>query len=172
MAELMGHKTIQMDDTVSQEPELEHQIRLRAYELYSGCRSIRCCMRYRGEGADAVASDIRASGGKALSLRMDVTERTACTDMISVAVREFGRVDILVNNAAIDLIEPVQDVRPENWARILDVNLTGVFHCSQAVNPSRILLRTVSFCLHRNQVVGAFDTAASHAEPQNDHRVV
>jgi NAD(P)-dependent dehydrogenase (short-subunit alcohol dehydrogenase family) len=85
-----------------------------------------------GDGANVVAKDIQAAGGKAHAFPMDVTNGQATLDAVAFGVKEFGSVDVLVNNAAIDVIEPVQEVSQESWNRILDVNLTGVFRCSQA----------------------------------------
>ena len=85
-----------------------------------------------GDGANAVAVEIRAAGGKAHAFQMDVTDRQAALDAVAFAIKQFGSVDILVNNAAIDIIEPVQEVSQENWNRIINVNLTGVFQGSQA----------------------------------------
>ena len=85
-----------------------------------------------GDGANAVAKEIQAAGGKAHAFPMDVTNGQATLDAAAFGVKEFGSVDVLVNNAAIDVIEPVQEVSQESWNRILDVNLTGVFQCSQA----------------------------------------
>ena len=89
-----------------------------------------------GDGANAVAKDIQAAGGKAHAFPMDVTNGQAALDAVAFGVKEFGSVDVLVNNAAIDVIEPVQEVSQESWNRILDVNLTGVFQCSQAARRS------------------------------------
>jgi NAD(P)-dependent dehydrogenase (short-subunit alcohol dehydrogenase family) len=85
-----------------------------------------------GDGAHAVATEIRAAGGKAHAFRMDVTDHQGALDAVTFGMKEFGSVDVLVNNAAIDIIEPVQEVSQENWNKILNVNLTGVFQCSQA----------------------------------------
>jgi NAD(P)-dependent dehydrogenase (short-subunit alcohol dehydrogenase family) len=83
-------------------------------------------------GANAVAREIQGAGGKARAFKMDVTDCQAVLEAVSFGVKEFGSVDVLVNNAAIDFIEPVQEVSQENWNRILNVNLTGVLQCSQA----------------------------------------
>ena len=63
-----------------------------------------------GDGANAVAKDIQAAGGKAHAFPMDVTNGRAALDAVAFGVKEFGSVDVLVNNAAIDIIEPVPDV--------------------------------------------------------------
>ena len=73
-----------------------------------------------GDGANAVAKEIQAAGGKAHAFPMDVTNGQATLDAVAFGVKEFGSVDVLVNNAAIDVIEPVQEVSQESWNRILD----------------------------------------------------
>jgi NAD(P)-dependent dehydrogenase (short-subunit alcohol dehydrogenase family) len=83
------------------------------------------------DAAAAVASEIVAAGGSAVAAHVDVASRDSCAQLIERAVSEFGRLDTLVNNAAIDLIEPFDSVRPDSWQRVLDINLSGVFHCSQ-----------------------------------------
>jgi NAD(P)-dependent dehydrogenase (short-subunit alcohol dehydrogenase family) len=84
-------------------------------------------------GAEAVAAELAGAGHRALAVRVDIAERPSCEALVAQTVEAFGRVDILVNNAGIDVIEPSLTATPANWAHILDVNLTGAFHCSQLV---------------------------------------
>lgn len=79
--------------------------------------------------AEAAANEI---GTTALGARADVTSREDIEELIAQAEMRFGRLDIWVNNAAIDIIEPALDVTPESWRRVLDANLTGAFQCAQA----------------------------------------
>jgi NAD(P)-dependent dehydrogenase (short-subunit alcohol dehydrogenase family) len=81
--------------------------------------------------ARAVAAEVTAAGGHAAATHVDVTDRESCVALIAFAVSTFGRLDILVNNAGIDVIEPFDQIVPDHWSRILDVNLTGAFTCSQ-----------------------------------------
>jgi len=81
--------------------------------------------------AHAVAAEITAAGGQAAATHVDVTNRETCAQLVAFAVQTFGSLDILVNNAGIDVIEPFDQVRPENWSRIIDVDLAGPFNCSQ-----------------------------------------
>jgi NAD(P)-dependent dehydrogenase (short-subunit alcohol dehydrogenase family) len=83
------------------------------------------------EGAAVVAAEIKDEGFQAESTFVDVTDRSTCDALISFTMKNFGRLDILVNNAGIDVIGPIENVTSTDWAKILDVNLTGVFNCSQ-----------------------------------------
>src|SRR5688572_26700254 len=85
------------------------------------------------EGARATAAEVAARGGEAAATHVDVAEGASCEALVAFAVGRFGRVDVLVNNAAVDAIEPALSASPENWARVLDVNLTGAFRCAQLV---------------------------------------
>ncbi|HWZ59263.1 MAG TPA: glucose 1-dehydrogenase [Gemmatimonadaceae bacterium] len=83
------------------------------------------------ESAHVVAAEVTAAGGQAAGTFVDITDRASCTALIAFTTRTFGRLDILVNNAAIDVIEPFTRVAPDNWRQIIDVDLTGAFNCSQ-----------------------------------------
>ena len=82
--------------------------------------------------ARAVAGEITAGGNnRAAATFVDVTDRDSCERLVAFAVETFGGLDILVNNAGVDVIEPFERVKPENWNHIIDVDLTGPFNCSQ-----------------------------------------
>lgn len=74
----------------------------------------------------------------ALSLPMDVTDINSVNGTVKRVLREFSRIDILVNNAGISLIKPFLDTSAEEWQRMLDVDLTGVFNVTKAVAPSMV----------------------------------
>jgi NAD(P)-dependent dehydrogenase (short-subunit alcohol dehydrogenase family) len=93
------------------------------------------------EGGNAVIADIddekatefqRELGRQALALHVDVTDADALTQAVRRTVDVFGGLDIMVNNAAIMLVSPALDITPEQWRRVIDVNLTGVFLGAQA----------------------------------------
>jgi NAD(P)-dependent dehydrogenase (short-subunit alcohol dehydrogenase family) len=109
-------------------------------------------LRFAKEGAkltvcdildcNPVAEEIKAAGGEVLALKTDVTSEKETAEMARKTVERFGRVDILVNNAGIfgsieikDFMKPVEDIRSEDWDKILAVNIKGVFLCSKAVIP-------------------------------------
>lgn len=88
--------------------------------------------RDEASGADTAAA-ITQAGGTALALPCDVADRRSVTEMVASATAHFDRLDILVNNAGVTSTYHVLDLPEEEWDRTLNVNLKGVFLCSQAV---------------------------------------
>jgi NAD(P)-dependent dehydrogenase (short-subunit alcohol dehydrogenase family) len=87
---------------------------------------------------EPVAAEIRSKGGQALALKVDVSNEADTVRMAAEAVKAFGRVDILVNNAAIFInIErhPFYEISAEEWDRVSAVNIKGPFLCAKAVFP-------------------------------------
>jgi len=82
--------------------------------------------------AEAIGS---AYGGKTAHCRVDVQNTLDIQKLMDTAVKIFGGIDMLVNNAGICPITPVEEITLEEWNRVLSVNLTGVFFCSQLVMP-------------------------------------
>ncbi|HYR79556.1 MAG TPA: SDR family NAD(P)-dependent oxidoreductase, partial [Candidatus Dormibacteraeota bacterium] len=106
------------------------------------------CRRLAEEGASvviadildgaAVADEIKAKGGKAMSLNIDVSKEDDTNRMAAEAVQAFGRIDILVNNAAIFINiqrHPFYEISAEEWDRVSAVNIKGPFLCAKAVFP-------------------------------------
>ena len=103
--------------------------------------------RFAEEGADLflcatnpdkledAASELRKLGGRAACRPADVSDRQAVFDMVEAALSEFGRIDVLVNNAGAAGASRFVDYTPEEFDRIMKVNLYGVFNVSQAVLP-------------------------------------
>ena len=91
------------------------------------------CAR-RKEKLEKVADNLReCTGAKVLALPCDVTNEKAVEDMVDKTVEEFGSVDILVNNAGTSAISPSTEMPLEDWKKVIDVNLTGVFICARVV---------------------------------------
>jgi 3-oxoacyl-[acyl-carrier protein] reductase len=86
----------------------------------------------RGRG-DRVAGEIKAAGGDAIAIVADVSSEVDVTAMAQTVVDTWGRIDILVNNAAITDRETILDITKEEWDRIIAVTLTGPFLVSRAV---------------------------------------
>jgi NAD(P)-dependent dehydrogenase (short-subunit alcohol dehydrogenase family) len=88
------------------------------------------------EQLEATAAEIIAAGGRSLAVVADVASEPAVVHMVASTVGEFGRVDVLVNNAGIaGPTAAVADAKCADWERTLAVNLTGAFLCSKAAIP-------------------------------------
>lgn len=86
--------------------------------------------------AEAVANEIAVAGGKALVQLGDVADASAAQAIVDAAVKGLGRVDILVNNAALRREKPFAEMDYAEWREILDVTLDGAFHCTKACLPA------------------------------------
>ncbi|MGD0698691.1 MAG: SDR family NAD(P)-dependent oxidoreductase [Trebonia sp.] len=88
---------------------------------------------YNGDGAEDAAKVIRDGGGQAMAAAVDVSDRSQVDKAVQAARDEFGPVGILVTSAAVSRREPFEEMSAESWQQVIDVNLTGTFHCVQAV---------------------------------------
>jgi 2-deoxy-D-gluconate 3-dehydrogenase len=88
------------------------------------------------EKSKAAVADLRARGVRAIAVATDVTDKQAVGRMIDQVTRELGRIDILVNNAGINIRKPPHALEIEEWASVIDTNLTSAFLCSKAVYPA------------------------------------
>jgi 2-hydroxycyclohexanecarboxyl-CoA dehydrogenase len=87
-----------------------------------------------GVSAGAAASALTAShGGKAIGTAVDITDRAAILAGLDALERELGPVDVLVNNAGVDVIKPFLESEEPEWDRILAVNLVGTIRCCQVI---------------------------------------
>jgi citronellol/citronellal dehydrogenase len=84
------------------------------------------------------ADEIRSAGGKVLAVRCDVTNEEDVEAMIAKALDAFGRIDILVNNAAVAVRSPLTEMTLKRWNLVMAVNMTGTFLCTKAVIPAMI----------------------------------
>ena len=106
-----------------------------ALALSEGGASVVVNARSNRAEADAVAAEIEAAGGKALVHLGDVADAKAVQAMAEAATRQFGRIDILVNNAALRREKPFAEMDYAAWREVLDVTLDGAFHCVKACLP-------------------------------------
>jgi len=108
------------------------------------------CLAMAEEGARIVSADIlekdslqtaqeiKKTGGSAISLKVDVTSEKEAAGMVEETIKAFGRIDILVNNAALYFgigRRPFHEISPVEWDKLMAVNLKGPFLCSKAVFP-------------------------------------
>ena len=81
---------------------------------------------------EAVAEEVRAASGKELAVISDLTVSEQIGNLIEITTKEFGTIDILVNDAALCYAPPLLDFREESWDRIFDTNCVGAFLLSRA----------------------------------------
>ncbi|GAB2683044.1 SDR family oxidoreductase [Saccharopolyspora gloriosae] len=89
----------------------------------------------RTDRLDALVARIRAEGGRAEPLDVDVTDRADLDRLVALAVDRFGRLDVLVANAGVARIAPVADLDVDDWDQMIDVNVRGVLHGIAAALP-------------------------------------
>ncbi len=87
----------------------------------------------RGDHAGAVAEEIRGAGGRSVAVSADVTDPQRIDAMVRTALDEYGRVDVLVNNAGIVRDQLALRMSPADWDAVVATNLTAAFHCARAV---------------------------------------
>ena len=82
---------------------------------------------------EAVADKIVKNGQEALAISTDVSQKSAVDSMAKQTLERFGKIDILVNSAGVAIHNPISKIREEDWDLTIDVNLKGIFLCTQAV---------------------------------------
>ena len=117
----------------------------RAYALFMASQGARLVVNdLRGEvdgsprsssPAETVVREIREAGGEAIADGHDVSDAAQAAELVATAVRSFGRLDALVNNAAIDFRASIEEHTAEDWDRVLAVNARGTFNCTRAAIP-------------------------------------
>ncbi len=106
----------------------------------AGC-AVAACARTAAD-LDVLAEEIRAAGGRVLAVPTDVTDESQVAALVERTLSEYGRVDVLVNNAGMNVRAPIWDLKSEDWRAILDVNTTGTFFCTRAVAPTMMERRS------------------------------
>jgi NADP-dependent 3-hydroxy acid dehydrogenase YdfG len=89
----------------------------------------------RADRIEKLAKDIQDTGGKALAIATDVTRRDQVKKLIDSAVEKFGKVDVILNNAGIMPLSPMERLNVDEWDRMIDVNIKGVLNGIAAVLP-------------------------------------
>lgn len=90
------------------------------------------------QALEQTAAEITAAGGTCLSLPGDVGDYDACSQIVNCALKHFGSIDVLVNNAGISYIGLLQQMSPEEWNRILNTNVSSLYHMCSLLLPSMI----------------------------------
>lgn len=106
------------------------------------------------EAAQLVVDEITAASGSAIAVQVNVTDRDSVGSMVEAALGEYGRIDILVNNAGITRDAQMYKMDEAAFDQVVDVNLKGVFNCTQAVAPT-MLAQGSGVILNASSVVAA-----------------
>jgi len=85
------------------------------------------------EAANKVAGEIKEAGGEALVVKTDISNYQQVKEMAQKVQDHFGSIDVLINNAAWDKIQPFMDTTPDLWYKLIDINLKGPIHVTRAV---------------------------------------
>jgi NADP-dependent 3-hydroxy acid dehydrogenase YdfG len=117
----------------------------------------------------AIVRDIERSGGVAAFAKVDVTRRTEVASFVAAAVERFGRMDVLVNNAGLMALAPIDKTLTDEWDRMIDINVKGVLYGVAAALPifakqrSGHVINVSSVAGHKVTMGGAVYCATKHA---------
>jgi NADP-dependent 3-hydroxy acid dehydrogenase YdfG len=123
----------------------------------------------RADRIQALAGELIAKGGKALALTTDVTDRGQVKQLVDAAVKNFGRIDVIVNNAGLMPQSPLDRLKIGEWDRMIDVNIKGVLYGIAAALPymqdrkSGHIVNVSSVAGHKVRPGGAVYAATKHA---------
>jgi len=123
----------------------------------------------RLERIEALAGELTAAGGRALAIRTDVTDHRQVKRLVDEAVRAFGRIDVMINNAGLMPNSPLDRLRIDDWNRMIDVNIKGVLYGIAAALPhmkrqnSGHIINVSSVAGHKVRPSNAVYAATKHA---------
>lgn len=107
----------------------------------------------RKDKLDEVVSDIKAQGGAAAAYVLDVTDKVQVEAVVAAVVEEFGRLDVLINNAGLMPIRPMAEVNTDEWDAMIDINLKGTLYGIAAALP-RFLAQDSGHIINLSSVSG------------------
>lgn len=91
--------------------------------------------RHRADINEAAKHMADATGRRIVGCVLDVTDRSSVESLVNRTIDEFGKIDVLVNNAGMNIRSPIAEIKDDHWDQIQQVNVTGVFHCCRAASP-------------------------------------
>jgi NAD(P)-dependent dehydrogenase (short-subunit alcohol dehydrogenase family) len=112
------------------------------------------CNDIDADGAARVTAEIRAAGGRALAAPGSILDEAAIASALDAAESAFGRVDVLVNNAAITVNQTLLEISLEDWRRVIDTILTGTFLVSRAVAKRLVAAGAPGVIVHLSSTTG------------------
>ncbi|MEZ4684947.1 MAG: SDR family oxidoreductase [Bacteroidia bacterium] len=123
----------------------------------------------RTERIEKLVAEIQSGGGKALAVTTDVTDAQQVQNLVDTTVSEFGRVDIMINNAGLMQQSPLESQKIDEWDNMIDINIKGVLYGISAVLPqmkaqkSGHIINVSSVAGHKVTPLGAVYCATKHA---------
>jgi NAD(P)-dependent dehydrogenase (short-subunit alcohol dehydrogenase family) len=108
---------------------------------------------------EKVAEEVKKSGRRALALQADITKKADVDNLVQKTVAELGTIDILVNNAAMNIMSPLLELNEEGWDKVIDTDLKGYYLCAQAAGKVMVKQK-------RGNIVNIASTAAMATAPQ------
>ena len=123
----------------------------------------------RVDRIQALASELTAKGGKAIAVGMDVTHVEQVKGLVEAAVRAYGRIDVMINNAGLMPQAPLDRLKIDDWDRMIDVNIKGVLYGIAAALPhmkqqkAGHIINVSSVAGHKVRAGGAVYAATKHA---------
>ncbi len=131
-----------------------------ALALAEAGADIAVCDRVIEDGElNAVAEEVKRLGRRSLALQADITQKADVDGLVQRVVDEFGVIDILVNNAAMNIRVPLLELREDGWDRVINTDLKGYFLCSQAVGRRMVEQK-------RGNIINITSTAAIKVAPE------
>ena len=89
----------------------------------------------RTDRLDDLVKEIEKIGGQVLSQKLDVTKKSNCDDLVNTAIKKWGKVDVIINNAGLMPLSFIKNLKVDEWDQMVDVNIKGVLYCTAAVLP-------------------------------------
>jgi NADP-dependent 3-hydroxy acid dehydrogenase YdfG len=117
----------------------------------------------------SLAKELTSKGGKAIAIATDVTDRQQVKRLVDMAVKTYGRVDVMINNAGLMPQSPLERLKIDDWDRMIDVNIKGVLYGIAAALPhmkqqkSGHIINVSSVAGHKVRAGGAVYAATKHA---------
>jgi NAD(P)-dependent dehydrogenase (short-subunit alcohol dehydrogenase family) len=108
---------------------------------------------------NAVADEVKRLGQRSMAVKADITSKADIDNLVQKVVAEFGTIDILVNNAAMNIRAPLLELREDGWDKVINTDLKGCFLCAQTVGKQMVSQK-------RGNIINIASTAAMHPAPE------